>query len=139
MTSRFLCFLALGFTLAQPVQAGPLEDLLANPTIQSLLNRQGDLSAGAVKCRDATFRSRNASLCQQTDDAQRLATMPVELRALLSRPATSNSIRELCMGVQGLPMQESYLCAELYRADPPFRQQAEQQRANRAEQMRDKP
>jgi hypothetical protein len=132
------CFVSL-LCFNAPVQANKLEDLLSNPAIQALLNRQGDLDSSVLKCKDPAFRRRSGPACQQADDAQRLAGLPAELRMLLSRPQSANSIRELCLGVQGLPMQESYLCAELYRADPPFKQQAEQARAAKAEQLRDRP
>jgi hypothetical protein len=139
MKQIFVSACLSGLVLAMPVQAGPIEDLLANPAIQSWLNRQAEVGAVAAKCKDAVFRSRNPLPCQQTDDAQRLLGMPSELRVLLSRPATSTSIRELCLEAQGLPLQESYLCAELYKADPGFRQLAEQQRTRRYEARQDRP
>jgi hypothetical protein len=131
---QFVCciFLALSSASAS-AQPSRLEQLLANPAVQALLSRQGDLDSTVVKCRDAAFRRSNAAVCQQADDAIRITSLPVELRVLLSKPQSAASIRELCIGVQGMPMQESYLCAELFRAEPVFRQQAEQARIQAAQ------
>ena len=108
--------------------AGIIEDLLASPTIQSLLGRQPELQAAIQKCADARFRQRNASLCQQAEEAARLARVPPELRAVLASPSSAASIRELCLAVQTGPVQNSYLCAELVKADASFKALVEQRR-----------
>ncbi len=133
-TLALLVGLVINFAAATSATAVTLEELLANPAIQAWLNRQGDMAATVAMCRGRDYRARNAQRCQQAEDAQNLLTMAPELRLLLSRPATASSIRELCLGVQGMPMQNSYLCAELYRADAAFKRQAEQIRVERAKQ-----
>lgn len=121
--------LMLAVVLITPVaQAGILEDLLAIPAIQSLLGRQPDLQATVKRCADARFRQANMTACQQAEQAERLARMPPELRAVLAVPASASSIRELCLVAQGGPKQNSHLCAELSKADSSFQSLAEQQR-----------
>ena len=46
--------------------------------------------------------------------------MPPELRSLLSNPVTAKSIRDLCQAVQVAPTRNTYLCAELGKADAGF-------------------
>ena len=129
----------LGLAVASAAPAGALEDLLANPAIQSFLARQADLRAALARCGDARTRQQYPQLCQQADDANRLATMPPELRALMVHPAASASLRDICMSVQGTSAQESYLCAELFKADSVFAQQARALRYQRNEATRDRP
>ena len=129
--------LGLAVTCAAP--AGALEDLLANPAIQSFLARQGDLRAALARCGDPWTRQQYPQLCQQADDANRLATMPPELRALMANPNAGASLRDICMSVQGTSAQESYLCAELFKADSAFAQQARALRYQRNEATRDRP
>jgi hypothetical protein len=121
--------LVVAAALTAPVaQAGILEDLLAIPAIQSLLGRQPDLQATVKRCTDAKYRQANTTACQQAEQAERLAKMPPELRAVLAVPASAGSIRELCLAAQGGPKQNSHLCAELSKADSSFQTLAEQQR-----------
>lgn len=109
-------------------QAGVIEDLLAIPAIQSMLGRAPELQSIVQRCSDPVYRQRNATYCQQAADASRLATLPVELRALLAHPQSAASIRELCLIAQGTIAQNSYLCAELTRADGTFNTLLDQQR-----------
>lgn len=117
------------FVFAPLVQAGVLEDLLAVPAIQALLGRAPDLQAAVQKCADAKYRQRNAAACQQAEQAARLARVPPELRAVLAVPASSASLRDLCLTAQGAKTQDSYLCIELGKADTPFRSLMDQRRA----------
>ncbi len=109
-------------------QAGVIEDLLALPAIQSLLSRQPELQAAVQKCSDAKYRQRNVKICQQAEEASRLTKVPAELRAVLSNPPAAASIREVCLAVQGGPAQNSYLCAELSKAETGFKTLVEQRR-----------
>ena len=129
----------LGLMLAFTTHAGALEDLLANPAIQSLLARQGDLRNALARCSDPRIRQQNQQLCLQADDANRLARMPIELRAILSNPVAADSLRELCMAVQGMQTQNTFLCTRLFEADPAFAQQAMNLRYQRNEATRDRP
>ena len=121
----------IGLTLISQMplgQAGIIEDLLAVPAIQALLGRQLEIQPLVQRCGDARFKQRNVKLCQQAEEASRLAKMPIELRAVMSNPTTAASMRELCLAVQAAPARNSYLCAELAKADVGFRAQMEQQR-----------
>lgn len=100
-------------------QASLIEDLLGRPAIQALLG-QPDLRALIQRCADASYRQKNLGTCQQVDEANRLAKIPPEVRALLAKPASAASIRELCLAVQVLPARNTYLCKELANADLDF-------------------
>lgn len=123
----------------QTAQAGILEDLLGLPAIQGLLGRLPELPIITRNCADPTFRQRNVTFCQQADDAARLAQMPTELRLLMAQPRAAASLRELCLAAVGRPMQQSYLCAELYKAESGFNSMAEQRRRILQEQNRESP
>ena len=109
-------------------RAGIIEDLLAAPAVQSLLGRLPELQAVVQRCSDARYKQRNPKICQQAEEASRLARMPPELRVVLSNPTTAASMRELCLAVQASAARNSYLCAELSKADANFATLAEQQR-----------
>ncbi|GEM_PF-1438088 len=128
-----LALVAAQFVASPVANAGVMEELLALPAIQSLLGRLPDVQATLQRCADVRYKQRNAGLCQQAESASRLAKMPLELRAVLAVPAASASIRELCLAVQSGPTQNSYLCAELAKADLGFKTQLDQTRqANEA-------
>jgi hypothetical protein len=65
--------------------------------------------------------------------------MPTELRLLMAQPRAAASLRELCLAAVGRPMQNSYLCAELYKAESGFNSMAEQRRKLLQEQNRESP
>ena len=113
---------------ASAAHAGIVEELLAVPAIQSLLGRVPELQAAVQRCANAGFRQRNIAICEQAEAAARLARIPPELRTLLSNPAAASSIRELCLAVQSGALQNSYLCAELAKADIGFRALMDQRR-----------
>jgi len=135
MKIRVALALVAAHLVTSPVaHAGVIEELLALPAIQSLLGRLPDVQATLQRCAsEGRYRQRNAAVCQQAENASRLAKMPLELRAVLAMPAASASIRELCLAVQSGPTQNSYLCAELAKADLGFKTQLDQTRqANEA-------
>lgn len=108
-------------------QAGIIEDLLAIPAIQSLLGKLPELQSVVMRCNDARYKQREAKLCQQAEEASRLARMPAELRFVMSNPTAAASMRELCLAVQSTPVRNSYLCVELAKADVAFGVQLQQQ------------
>ena len=129
MSNRILQALGLALILSIPAaQAGILEDLLASPAIQSLLVRVPELQATVQRCADARYRQRNTAVCVQAENAARLFKVPVEVRAVLSVPASAASLRELCLAVLQTKVQETYLCTELGKADTGFNTLAEQRR-----------
>lgn len=111
---------------AQPsAQAGVIEDLLAIPAIQSLLGRLPELDPLVKRCEDPTYRQRNATMCEQASQAQQLARMPPELRAVMASPPAAASLRELCLAATGTVAFNGYLCTQLYRYDASFQQQSQ--------------
>lgn len=125
--------IALTGALCTPLaHANFLEDLLARPAIQRLLGRQAELQITVKNCAEPNFRQRNLAACQQAEQAERLAAMPPELRAVMSVPASSASLRELCIVAQGTSVKNSHLCAELFKADAGFKTMAEEIQRNSA-------
>lgn len=119
--------------------AGKLEELLAIPAIQALLNKQVDLVTSLGRCTDAAYAQKNAVACQQAIQAQNLARLSPELRSILTKPALAASIRELCGVAYGTPKQNSVLCNELFVADPSYEADLARARAMFVESQRDKP
>lgn len=131
---HFSAALAACVLLTTPAaHAGILEELLALPSIQKLLARTSDIQSTLQKCADGGYKQINAKLCQDAEAALRLSRVPPELRAVLSSPKGSASLRDLCLGVQATPAQDTYLCAELMEGDPVFKQQALAERNTRAQ------
>ncbi len=122
-----LSLLLTGFAMP-PAHAGILEEMLAIPAIQGLLGRLPELPVLTRNCEDPAFKQRNVTFCQQVEGTARLANMPHELRQLMAQPKAAASLRELCLAANGGPTQNSYLCAELYKADTNFGSLAEQRR-----------
>lgn len=127
MRTSWPAAIALTGALCTPLaHANFLEDLLARPAIQRLLGRQAELQITVKNCTDPTFRQRNLAACEQAEQAARLAAMPPELRAVMSVPASSASLRELCIIAQGTPQKNSHLCAELFKVETGFKAMAEE-------------
>lgn len=111
--------LALGLTSAffgLQANAGLLDDLLRNPSIQGLMGRT-DLSTLVAACRDPAYRQANAAQCANMENALILSRLPNEMRVLMSNTQSANSLREICVAVQGQAAANSYLCAELRKAE----------------------
>ncbi len=102
--------------LMPTAQAGLLDDLLRNPTLQGLVNRP-DLSTLVAACRDAAYRQANALNCTNVETAAVLYRLPVEMRVLMNNPQSAASLRDICAAVQRLPQTNSYLCVELRKAE----------------------
>jgi len=116
---RLVALGALSFSfscLSFQAQAGLLDDLLKNPTIQGLINRP-DLNTMVAACRDAGYRQANAAQCQNIENAGVLSKLPNEMRVLMGNAQSAQSLRELCTAVFYLPQTSSYLCAELRKAE----------------------
>ena len=112
---------ALLLAVTGPARAGgKLEELLAIPAVQALLNKQVDLTNSLGLCKDNAYAKKNAVACQHAQDAQNLARLSPELRSILTKPILAGSIRDLCSAAYGTPKQNTVLCAELYVADPGF-------------------
>ena len=137
-TLFFATLLSVGLT-TPAAAAGKLEELLAIPAIQALLNKQVDLVTYLGRCKDAVYAQKNAEPCQQAIQAQNLARLSPELRSILTKPALAASIRELCGVAYGTPKQNSVLCNELFVADPSYEAELARARAMFVESQRDRP
>ena len=102
--------------LMPTAQAGLLDDLLKNPTLQGLVNRP-DLGTLVAACRDATYRQANVLNCTNVETAAVLTKLPVEMRVLMNHPQSAASLRDICSAVQRMPQTNSYLCVELRKAE----------------------
>ena len=102
--------------LVPAAQAGLLDDLLKNPTLQGLINRP-DLGTLVAACRDATYRQANVLNCTNVETAAVLTKLPVEMRVLMNHPQSAASLRDICSAVQRMPQTNSYLCVELRKAE----------------------
>ena len=105
-----------GAFFAAQAHAGLLDDLLKNPTVQGLMGRS-DLNTMVAACRDPGYRQASAAQCVNVENAVILSRLPNEMRVLMSNAQSANSLREICAAVQGLPQNNSYLCAELRKAE----------------------
>ena len=108
--------LSFGLGFGLPANAGLLDDLLKNPSIQSLMGRT-DLTTMAAACRDPAYRQTNFTQCTNMENALILSRLPTEMRVLMSNAQSANSLREICAAVQGQAQTNSYLCAELRKAE----------------------
>ena len=102
--------------LSLPANAGLLDDLLKNPSIQGLMGRT-DLTTMSAACRDPAYRRTNFAQCTNIENALILSRLPTEMRVLMSNAQSANSLREICAAVQSQPQTNSYLCAELRKAE----------------------
>ena len=128
---KFAVVLGLIVTFSSlQTHAGLLDDLLKNPSILGLMGRT-DLNTQVAACRDPAYRQANAGQCVNMENALILSRLPNEMRVLMSNAQSANSLREICAAVQGQPQTNSYLCAELRKAElaigiqvapPPLRQ-----------------
>lgn len=96
--------------------AGLLDDLLKNPSIQGLMGRT-DLTTMAAACRDPAYRQTNLAQCNNMERALILNRVPPEMRVLMGNTQSANSLREICAAVQNQPQTNSYLCTELRKAE----------------------
>ncbi len=112
ITAILLSFLGFGLQ----ANAGLLDDLLKNPSIQGLMGRT-DLTTMTAACRDPAYRQTNLAQCNNMERALILSRVPPEMRVLMSNAQSANSLREICAAVQNQPQTNSYLCSELRKAE----------------------
>lgn len=117
LLGRFALASGLALLCLMPTaQAGLLDDLLKNPTLQGLVNRP-DLSTLVAACRDATYRQANVLNCTNVETAAVLTRLPVEMRVLMNHPQSAASLRDICAAVHSMAQTNSYLCVELRKAE----------------------
>ncbi len=110
-------FAALGLTSFGAHAQSRLEDMLRNPLVQQLIGyKLPELKNEQALCGSSAFRAANPQRCAAVIDAIRAQQIPLELRAVLTNPASAAALRELCVSSPQLS-QTNYLCVELGKGD----------------------
>ncbi len=104
--------------LTLPAQAGILESILANKTVQQLMiMRPQDVNQENALCTsNPQVRQANAARCDAVANAVRMQSVPLELRTVMANPTSAAALRELCVSSPALA-QTNYLCLELGKGD----------------------
>lgn len=133
-TTRWIFAAAVGFALISTAQAqSRLEELLRNPWMQQILgNRIPEVNTNLIRtdaqlCATPAFRAANVQRCLAADQATRIASIPAELRLLLTTPAGAAALRELCINAPSTIPSTNYLCVELAKGDTSLGQAIGQQ------------
>lgn len=100
--------------------AGVLEQILANPRVQALLSKPLEVTNALNLCANEAFKSANVQTCAEAANAQIVLRLPFEMRTVMSNANSAQSLRDLCLAAQSTPQGNSYLCAELVKADSTF-------------------
>jgi hypothetical protein len=141
--------LLLGITACTvSAQALTLEEVLRNPSVQALLNRQAEILPAVNLCKDTRYSTQNVERCNVARQAMLVNTLPLEMKAIAQNPRSAQALRSLCLSANSQEKATNYLCTELARTDAAFGQQLstksiEDQERERVEaqriQMRDAP
>jgi hypothetical protein len=102
-----------------------LERILANPKVQELIGKPSDVLSALGRCGNANYQRSNSQLCESAMNADRALKMPVEMRLLMTNKQSAASLREMCIAAQPTHLANTYLCAELAKADKTFGAQME--------------
>jgi hypothetical protein len=97
-----------------------LERILANPKVQALLGKPTEVISILGLCKNANYQRANAQACQDAANADMALKLPLEMRTVMSNSRSAQSMRELCIAAQSTAQRDSYLCAELAKADASF-------------------
>jgi hypothetical protein len=119
-------------SMAPSTHAGLIEDLMALPAIQSLLGRVPELAPLLTRCESPAYRQANLVICEQAEQAAKIAKAPPELRAVMASKPAATSLRALCIETIGRPAGSSYLCAELVKLDSSLQAERARIEAERA-------
>jgi hypothetical protein len=113
---------ALVFALALPSvhAAGVLEQILANPRVQQLLGVPANVASTLNLCGNPTYKAANAQACADAGNASMVLKLPFEMRTVMSNAQSAQSLRDICLAAQNTAQRDSYLCAELAKADTTF-------------------
>jgi hypothetical protein len=116
-TSLFAsCLLAVHSAHAQSI----LERILSNPKIQALIGKPADITSMLNLCKNANYQRANQQVCQEAAQAEMALKLPFEMRTVMSNQTSAQSLRDLCLAAQTTTQRDSYLCAELAKADSSF-------------------
>ena len=120
-------------------QALTLEEVMRNPSVQALLNRQFEIQPLVNQCKDARFNTQNLDRCNVARQAQMVSSLPPEMRAIAQNPRSAQALRSLCINSNPTERASNYLCQELVRADGSFGAEVAAKAALEYEQTRDRP
>ncbi len=112
--------LVCAISLSQVHAAGVLEQILANPQVQALIGTPATVTNTLNLCNNPTYRAANAQACANATNADMVLKLPFEMRTVMSNPNSAQSLRDLCVVAQGSVQRDSYLCAQLAKADTSF-------------------
>ncbi len=118
-------------TTTPAFSAGILEQILANPRVQALIAKPSEVSSYLGLCSNASYQIANSQLCSDATQTQMILRLPFEMRTVMSNPNSAQSLRDLCLAAQSTPQANSYLCAELIKADGAFANTVNLDRMNR--------
>jgi hypothetical protein len=107
-----------------------LEKILANPKVQALIGKPTEVVNILGLCKNANYQRANAQACQDAANAEMALKLPFEMRTVMSNQRSAQSMRDLCIAAQATPQRDSYLCAELAKADGAFNAAMQGARAN---------
>jgi hypothetical protein len=122
---------ALVLAVSPVFSAGILEQILANPRIQALIGKPNEVSTFLGFCNNPSYQIANAQVCAEVTQTQMVLRLPFEMRTVMSNPTSAQSLRDLCLAAQATPQANSYLCAELIKADSNFANAVTLDRLNR--------
>jgi hypothetical protein len=97
-----------------------LERILGNPKIQALIGKPADITSMLNLCKNANYQRANQQACQEAAQAEMALKLPFEMRTVMSNQTSAQSLRDLCLAAQTTTQRDSYLCAELAKADSSF-------------------
>ena len=100
--------------------AGLIEQILANPRIQSLIGKPLDVTNLLNLCGNDAYKKANVQTCAEAANAQMVLRLPFEMRTVMANPTSAQSLRDICLAAQTTQQANSYLCAELVKADSTF-------------------
>jgi pantoate kinase len=130
-------FLVLGSIAASAALVVPsahaqnvLERILANPKIQALIGKPAEVTNLLGLCKNANYQRTNAQACLDASNASMALKLPFEMRTVMSNSKSAQSMRDLCIAAQATQQRDSYLCAELAKADSNFNAALQDARAN---------
>jgi hypothetical protein len=112
--------ISMTFSLSFPAHADLIERILANPKIQALIGKPAELTNALKLCDDVRYRNANAVACAEAQQAAMANRLPFEMRTVMSNAKSAQSLRDLCVAAQTTAQRDSYLCAELSKADVAF-------------------
>jgi hypothetical protein len=118
LIQMFVCISSL--LLVFPAHANLLEQILNNPRVQAHLGNLTKAASLLNECKNPSYSQRNAQACTEVRQAEMVYKLPFEMRTVMTNSKSAQSLRDLCIAAQNTPQRESYLCAELAKADSEF-------------------